>query len=296
MPKFSIRKFLKMVGLSLLGFLVLTYLILRFLVPMGPKSRAQIAESFADAPEQPQFHTYQYEGHQVEYVSAGDSSRPLLMFIHGSPGSWDAWAKYFRDEQLLAQFHLIGVNRLGYGESDPGLPESKLEIQARVFQPLLDQYAGESGAILVGHSYGGPVAARLAMDAPSQIRAVLLLASIMDPQYERRLGIQSTFRSPYLRWLLPPMLDMSNREIVPLKDELRLMVPLWDRITAHVTMMQGDRDFLALKEHVAFAEHHLVHAASVKAIRLPEESHFLPWTQYDRVISEILLLDEKPTP
>ena len=40
---------------------------------------------------------------QMHYVKAGNDSLPTIVFVHGSPGSWDAFSLYMQDKVLLKQ-------------------------------------------------------------------------------------------------------------------------------------------------------------------------------------------------
>jgi len=272
------------------GSLLLLYLLFRF----GPalmgfeKTPQQSRAYFQNLGLSPTFGTLETQGRKIHYVDTGGDSLPTVIFIHGSPGSWDAFQRYLGDSLLLSKFRMIAVDRLGYGQSDPQ-PESSLAIQAGSLLPLLGTVPDGVPVILVGHSYGGPVAYRMAMEQPECIDGLLILAGLADPAKEKRLWIQKPLRSKWLRWLLPPALDISNREIVPLKGELQQMVPLWPRIQACTTIIQGGRDMLVNKAHAEFARN-MLHHVPLRYVYLPKANHFLPWTHYELVKNELLNL------
>src|SRR5688572_27323159 len=47
----------------------------------------------------------------MEYAEAGDSTKPLILFVHGSPGSLSAFLWYLVDNTLLEHGHLITMDR-----------------------------------------------------------------------------------------------------------------------------------------------------------------------------------------
>ena len=61
---------------------------------------------------------------QLRYVHTGqkDSTKPLILFVHGAPGSWEAYKFFLADTDLRSMAQLISIDRLGYGESDYGQP------------------------------------------------------------------------------------------------------------------------------------------------------------------------------
>lgn len=284
------RKTLTYIFVILLGLIFIAYLIFRF-APLGmTKTDAEIDDYFKDVPQKPTFQTYEVRGHTIHYASIGPQHLPTIIFIHGSPGSWDAYMTYFKDTALVNHFRMISVDRVGYGKSNKGQPESSLFLQAAYIQPLLETIPDSVPTLLVGHSYGGPVAYRMGMDYADKIDGLLILAGLADPVLEGRLWIQKPFRHWSLRWLLPPDLDISNREIVPLKQELFDQENMWEKIRSHTLIIQGDEDILVDKGHADYAEKMLINAASVKVIRMPEENHFIPWTQSQLVTESIFKL------
>jgi pimeloyl-ACP methyl ester carboxylesterase len=58
-------------------------------------------------------------------------SRPLV-FVHGSPGSWEGWAHYLVDPDLQKKYHVIAVDRPGYGGTGAGRSEGSLAKQAAI--------------------------------------------------------------------------------------------------------------------------------------------------------------------
>ena len=44
------------------------------------------------------------EIHQIHYIETGDSTKPTLFFLHGSPGSWDAYKTYLSDSDLQKKY------------------------------------------------------------------------------------------------------------------------------------------------------------------------------------------------
>ena len=226
---------------------------------------------------------------QMRYVDVGRGpDKPLVVFIHGSPGDWRGWADYLVDPELTQRAELVAVDRPGFGGSGAGAVERSLVQQARAIAPLLDKAASGRRVVLVGHSFGGPLAVRLAMDNPHLVTDLVILAGSIDPAMEHTAWYQYPADWPVISWMLPDVLVVTNREIRALKDELVAMLPLWPRVTQRVTVMQGGKDDLVPPENADFAQKMLTHAKSVKIVRMPEMNHFLPWTRYAQVKASIL--------
>jgi len=234
-------------------------------------------------------HDYTVDGRTMHYVEAGtNGAAPLILFVHGSPGEWKAWAQYLSDPDLAARAHMIAVDRPGFGGSGAGQVEPSLEQQCRDIAPLLDRAAPGQRVVLVGHSFGGPVICRLAMDHPDKVTDLIVLAGSIDPGQEETKWYQYAAEWRIFRWLVPAELQTANREIMPLKGGLTEMMPLWPKIRQRVTVIQGLADNLVPPENADFAQRMMINARPLEIIRIPGMNHFLPWKQYRLVKEKIL--------
>ena len=166
------------------------------------------------------------------------------MFVHGSPGTWDAFLGVMSDPRLVARAHVMAIDRPGFGGSSAGGHEPSLARQAEAVAAVLRERSPGRRALLVGHSYGGPVIARLAMDHPEQVAGLVLVAASIDPKLEQTMWIQRAADSRALAWTLPSTITACNRELMALRGELEAMLPLWEQVRAPVTVIQGDADRL----------------------------------------------------
>jgi pimeloyl-ACP methyl ester carboxylesterase len=221
----------------------------------------------------------------MSFLHAGTAGGRLVIFVHGSPGSAEAWSDYLL--QVPAGFEYVAVDRLGFGRSAPGVAEPSLVRQAGAIAPLLRR---APHPILVGHSLGGPIVAELAADYPEEVGGVIILAGALDPAMEKIKWYNRVADWPVVRTILPRELTTSNRELRPLKGELERLAPKLDRITAPIIIVHGERDQLVPVENVRYMRPRFAAARSVRTVLLPRENHFLPWTQkplIDRLIREL---------
>ena len=86
-----------------------------------------------------------------------------MILVHGTPGDATAWTDYL--ETPIDGAEMIAVDRPGFGCSTPRTAVPSLEAQARALEPLLVERGG-AWPILVGHSQGGPIIVRTAIDYP----------------------------------------------------------------------------------------------------------------------------------
>jgi pimeloyl-ACP methyl ester carboxylesterase len=45
-----------------------------------------------------------FDGHNLHYIETGNAQKPTLIFLHGSPGSWNAFKEYLQDTTLLKKY------------------------------------------------------------------------------------------------------------------------------------------------------------------------------------------------
>jgi pimeloyl-ACP methyl ester carboxylesterase len=259
-------------------------------------SKSEINDFFSNKEKKGTLHEYSVgNGRIINYLHVGNDSLPLVVFVHGSPGSLSAFIDFMADSALLKRAQLITVDRAGFGESNFGYGEKSLQKQSQYLRPILEKYKNNKPVILVGHSLGGPVIARMAMDYQPMINGLVLVAGSIDPELEpNETWFRAPLATPFLSWILPRSFRASNYEIYKLKPELQDMLPLWKNITCKVTVIQGYKDDLVSPANVDFAKKMLVNASSVDYILKDEMSHFIPW-QHPELIREAVvnLLDNK---
>jgi len=218
---------------------------------------------------------------------SGNPDGPLVLFVHGSPGSWSDFAYVMADAELAARALLISVDRPGWGGSAGTGLVSSMEAQARALRSVLEAHPQNLPAVVVGHSLGGPVAARLAMDAPRLVRALVLVAGSIDPEQERTTWYQALGRTWLVHPIVPEILTRADDEIRPLRGELERMLPLWADLHVPVFVLQGEDDALVPPANADFAERVLVHAPrSVE--RIPDQGHLIPWERPERIVATVL--------
>lgn len=238
------------------------------------------------------FVTYQVHGRTMQYAWSGDKNQRPLLFVHGSPGSLDAWSQFMLDEKLQQNFHLIAVDRPGYGGSDAGVPETSLQKQAADIIEVLKSNQSGKKAILVGHSFGGPVIARLAMDYPEKIAGIIIVSGSVDPSQEHIAWYQYPADWFVFRWMIPSWLRVCNEEIMPLKGELEKMLPLWPQLQSMVYVIHGTQDDLVPYENAAFIQQHTPSEKFLHFESLEGMNHFVPWRRADAIKNAIYQMQD----
>jgi pimeloyl-ACP methyl ester carboxylesterase len=167
------------------------------------------------------------DGVRVHYQDAGPEHAPAMILIHGFCASSFIWADVI--EPLAAEgFRVIVPDLIGFGFSEkPSWASYTIEMQARMIVRLMDSL-GLDRATLVGSSYGGAVAATVALDYPDRVdRLVMLDAVINDEAKEQPLLRLSELpllgevlapllltSVPLMRWRLGEVYSKANRGLM----------------------------------------------------------------------------------
>ena len=234
-------------------------------------------------------HQINVNGKTINYAEIGNDSLPVVIFIHGSPGSWNGYAGFMRDTSLLSQVKMVAIDRIGFGHSEHGKGEKSIEKQVAYLKPILQKYKkSNTKLILVGHSMGGPIVAKMAMDYPELIDNIIIVAGAICPELERN---QKWYRIPLsvppFRFFASKTIKASNYELLHLKNELISMKPYWINIHQPVTVIQGTKDQLVSPKNVDYAKKMIINSSKLNFVIVKNMRHDIPWA-YPELINHAI--------
>lgn len=226
---------------------------------------------------------------KIHYIETGKKTNPTLFFVHGSPGSWDAYKDYLKDSLLLKKYRMIAIDRPGFGYSDFGKSENLFE-QANEIEQFIETIKNGKNIYLVGHSYGGPIIVKMAVDKPKTFKGIVILAGSIDPDAETPEKWRGIFKAKPVRYIVPGALRPANDELIWLKEDLKIMKPTLNKITTNVMVIHGTKDPLVPYSNVAFIEREFVNAKSMEVISIKNANHFIPWEHFKTIRDKLLNL------
>ena len=120
-------------------------------------------------------HTIRVKGADIFLADTGGDGPPVVMLHGGGPGA-SGVSNYSRNIDALAQTHRVIVPDMpGYGRSAKHVDHSDpFGYLADMIRGLLDEL-GIGTAHLIGNSYGGAAALRLALDSPHRAGKLVLM-------------------------------------------------------------------------------------------------------------------------
>jgi len=227
-------------------------------------------------------------GHQVRlYEHLEPSAEWNIVFIHGTPATAAVFGEQFRHP--FPRANLAALDRPGFGASGPDRRRPSLEDQANAIGALFETEP-KRRTILVGHSYGAPVALLAALKFTNQVAGVVLIGGSIDPAQERIYAIQRFADWPLVSWLVPRSLRQCNRELLTLRDDLVCLQPQLSKIAVPVVMLQGGKDRQVPVSNVDYLRAQLATAGKsdlFEQLVFPDYNHFIPWEHPDAVEAAI---------
>lgn len=133
----------------------------------------------------------------------GDPALPLLVVVHGGP-TWDHTYLVPAVSELADQAHVVLFDLRGCGRSSRTPPIGDLPVTALQPDLLADDVAGlirhygKARADVLGFSYGGGIAMRVADQHPRLVRGLILASTSAYQDYEQERAASPDYqaRSP----------------------------------------------------------------------------------------------------
>lgn len=160
-----------------------------------------------------------------------------IVVITGTPSWSEFWAPTLA--ALPRTREMIVADRPGFALSEPRGPVRDIAKQAEALSPMLETHPGER-VLLVGQSFGAPVATLMAARYPDRVQALLLVSAYFGdrgPTARRMFGVGQ---------IVQPMLgrDLKNSisEVSAQRDQLPAVWAALRGLRQPVVFIHGDND------------------------------------------------------
>ena len=169
------KKFLKIASV-----MIATIIILPFIIGLFYSPNNKIPENYIGK-------KVEIKGRLMRYYQIGNGED--ILFIHGSMGSVEDWETLY--PLLKNKYRLTAIDRPGMGFSDIKKDDYTLDGNAQIIREVI-KTLDLKNVTIVGHSYGGAIALRMAIDYDENINGYLLLAPIGYVRDDPNAGIIKT--------------------------------------------------------------------------------------------------------
>ncbi len=183
----------------------------------------------------------------VRYLTIGDTQKQPLLLLHGAPGGAYDWLGLAKQEKIYEKYYLVILERPGYFGTKPRKAERSIKVQTDRAIEVLNKLPQK--AVVMGHSYGGPIAVLMGAYAPEKIEKVIGLSGQYDPSNEIYQSISKYVHFKLFSFLIPRYIWSANVEKMTHAKALEEIVPLYEEVDVPVILIHGDKDTLVKYEN-----------------------------------------------
>lgn len=250
------------------------------------RSDKQIAKAFNSLSYQ--IHREEIFNHPTRWITTGSETADwTILFFHGAPGSWMDFEDYLIDSILQQSVRMIVIDRPGYGDSDYGNAETNIIRQARIAHQIM-QKERHRRQLIVGYSYGGPVAGAYAARYGTTSDHLLLLAPVVHPEAERIFWFNSWLNTSLARSLLPGFINTASDEKLSHAKALNAIRHDWSRIKTPTTHLHCTDDWIApYYANAAWTQQNITTQLLTQK-SWAGDSHFLPNSLIDTILPTMI--------
>ncbi|GIU80966.1 MAG: alpha/beta hydrolase [Acidobacteria bacterium] len=223
------------------------------------------------------------DGIKIHYQQFGENHSQTILLIHGYGSSTLVWKTV---APMLAEkgFNVIAIDMVGFGFSEkPSWFEYTIESQARMIVRFMNRL-GIGKATVVGSSYGGAVAASLALDYPERVEKLVLVGTVCNNEplshplmkiaQVPMLGEIATAilldAKPFIKHRMRTSIAPANHDLITAERVNRIRIPLKSK-DAHTATLATARKW--------------------NAERIQQDAHLIPhptliiWGEDDKVVN-----------
>ena len=223
-----------------------------------------------------------YEYRVVSTRSELDTTLPILIFVHGSPGAAMDFERYLKDSTLNARANLVAYDRVGYGPKNNGNTPADLKVEVAILHDLIKEYPEEK-IVLAGYSYGGPVI--LASDKNYKYK--ISMAAAVVGEYEPMFKALVFYDFKATRWLMPAKARAAAKEKYAHVEEFPQYKEVWNSSASKIINIHGDEDWIVPYKNSEFLQE-IIDANKFEMVTIKGGGHDLIWTNFDLIKKELL--------
>jgi len=257
-------------------------------IPVRVLSDQQITEHYATRAAKPQLKYLRYKNYHIHHAVVGDSTKPLLLIIHGAPGAWYSSMKLLDDPELQKNFRMIAVDRLGFGKSNYGISEPSIQTHVKYLERIVKEYNRKEKIYLMGSSYGAPIAASFAMQHSDLVKELYLISPVIDPSTEKMFWFSYLGKLGPVRMFIPEYLNVATDEKFAHRRQLKKLRSNWDQIRCKTYVLMGKKDWIADLDNLEFARKKLVNATDPQFLLIENTGHSIVYQRTDLLIALLL--------
>jgi len=268
--------------------LILISLLINSCLKRFIKSDKEIEKHYCDKILKPIYYTLDTLGLKVNYVTVcADSTLPLLVMIHGAPGAWYGWMAQLDDTILQKNFRMLAFDRPGYNKSRQGRTVNDIDSQTMIISKLIETHRLGTKVIVMGRSYGSPIATMAAAQNPEWVDGLVLISSATDSASEKYYWFSRLGQSKVVRWLLPAPLNTATDEKFAHPLQLGRAKKYYSKVKCPAVIIYGDKDYVAYNINSTKLDSEMLNSPH-KLICVKGADHFIALKRPEIVREELM--------
>lgn len=270
-----LKKTFKTIGIILLtSLLVLYFLFWKFTTP---KSNQEVLKEFSESVKPKITHENFNDFTYRKLSIVKDTTLPTLVFVHGTIGSSTDFINYMTDSVLLSKANMISYDRIGYNYKDKNPVQESIAFERDMLSAVIKDLNPEK-TIVVGYSYGGPIALAL----QQKVDKVILLAPAVYSKVEPMPWMVNFYKWKLTRWLVPPIWKQASKEKLSHKKDLKQFEKNWKTSPNQTISIHGTKDWIVPYENSLFLKKQF-NSNQFKLIPVSDAGHGFIWSKFDTI-------------
>lgn len=277
------KKALKILGLVILTLFIGVY-ILFYRVTM-PKSDEKVLKEFKELGVTPVISKEKFQSFDYRKVSVvKDTALPTVVFVHGAIGSVLDFKQYMTDSLLLEKANMIIYDRIGYSYDDKNDVQESIAFEVEMLESITEVLVPER-TILVGYSYGGPIA----LATKKKFKKVILLAPAVYSKVEPMPWMLNLYKWKLTRWMVPPIWKQASREKMTHRQDLEKFEKEWSTSPNSIVSIHGDEDWIVPYSNSEYLLDQFP-KDQFKVVTVKGAGHGLVWSNFNEIKQQFLNL------
>lgn len=206
--------------------------------------------------------------------------KDVILFIHGSPGSSIQFLLTDIPQKIINETNssVIIIDRNGYGYSEFGRTDNiSIRASAESISKAINNFKNVERLTIIGYSYGGPIAAALALILENKTAALVLISASVKPTAEKMFWFNKIIAHKYLRKVVPKIWLVANTEKLNHENYLKEFEDSWASIKTKIICLHGCKDKLILVENANYIKENAINSKEVKIILIKNARHNILW-------------------
>lgn len=218
----------------------------------------------------------------IETQKVIDTMLPTIVFVHGSIGAAFDFKKYLQNAALNKRANLISYDRVGYGIEQTGNVQESIAFEAEMLDSLL-QKVDTKNIILVGYSYGGPIA----LASKKTHKKIILLAPAVYSKVEPMPWLLNVYKWTLTKWMLPEIWKAASKEKLTHKVDLQNFEDSWVKNPTKIISIHGNEDWIVPFENSLYLKE-IFPPQQFDLVTLNGAGHGLVWSHFNEIKSILL--------